>query len=61
MQAKMGLSPLQCYEQDIASGQFQFDPAQNSAVVALTEVHAALIQRFEIAKKVRGPARLREI
>lgn len=56
-----GMSPLQCYERDIASGKFQFDPAQNQAVQALTDVHAALVQRFEVAQKVRGPARLREI
>lgn len=55
------MTPLQCYERDIAGGQFQFDAAQAEAVNALTEVYAALEQRFEIAKRVRGPARLREI
>lgn len=55
------MTPLQRYRSDLAERGFREDAAQQAAVAALDVVHAALTQRFEVAQKVRGPARLREI
>lgn len=55
------ITPLQRYRQALAEQGYQSDPAQEAAVEALDRVHADLVQRFEIAGRVFGPARFREI
>ncbi len=55
------MNPVQRYQIDLQRNGFQHDDAQRDAVRALNAVHDALVERFETAQKVRGPARLREI
>lgn len=57
----LNMGPLQRYESELAERGYQPDPAQRAAVEALDGVHQVLLQRYERAQRVRGPARLREI
>lgn len=55
------MTPMQRYQRELREHGYQPDSAQHEAVRALDAVHAALMQRYEVAQKVVGPARLREI
>jgi len=61
MNEAVAMTPFRRYQDDLVRNGFQADPAQQAAVRALEQVHAALLERFEKAQRVRGPARLREI
>lgn len=53
--------PMERYLADIKQRGYQHDAAQHTAVRALDDVFNELVRRYETAKHVNGPARLREI
>ncbi|MEL0028939.1 MAG: cell division protein ZapE, partial [Perlucidibaca sp.] len=60
-EAELIMTPVRRYQEDLARNGFQRDAAQLAAVRALDAVYEALLDRYEKAQTVRGPARLREI